>query len=116
MNQRERCGGFAKCISGTCAGEDHGILGIVPGHARIVPNPWTQEVVALVPKVRKQLCPISWPLFVQVATATLPGNRGGKQNYVGRLAEALHKISRRRCRQMFGHFERERQVEAMVKL
>src|SRR4051812_18526675 len=105
MNQGERGGRFAEWMAGTCAGEDQRILSVVPGHARIVPNSGTQKVVALITAVCKQFGPIRRPLFVHVTAAALPGNGGGKNYYVCSVAEASHKSSRRRARQMFSYFE-----------
>src|SRR6185312_15931659 len=103
-------------MTGSDAGVDHGILGVVPSYARIVPNARSQEVVALILIVCKQFSPIRRPLFVNVAAAALPWNGGGKQHHVCGVAQSLHKVSRRRGRQVFGYFERERQVEPAIKL
>src|SRR4051812_29496605 len=99
----------------TCTGENQGILGVVPGHARIVPNARPQAVIAGIAELLKQLCPVRGPLFVDMTSTTLPRDSGGKYHNIRGVAQALHKNSRRRGRQVFGYFERKREVESTIK-
>src|ERR1700757_3281992 len=69
MDERKRYDRFTESVMGSFTSEDQGILPVMPGHARIVPDFWTQEVIALISNIRKQLCPIGRPLFIHMTPA-----------------------------------------------
>src|SRR5579885_2701844 len=105
MDKRHRRRSFSERTPNSLMRKDQGILSVIPGDLRVVPDPRAQIVVAEIPKVAEQLRPIVRPLLIHMVSSALSGNCSRKRDHISSIAEAFDEYWRHSGRQMLRYLE-----------
>ena len=93
------------------SGEADRVLGEPPLHFRFLPDPFPERVGGGVGMGSEEFGPVSWPLLVEVAKPSLPGDRSREDDNVGQRGQGQDNSLGKRRLEEVGYLEAKSEVE-----